>query len=201
MRKQVLGILGLVALSAWIFDLSSKPTPSAQESKSLPSLAAAIQQQQAPAKPRGLLPTSPQAQVQVQVQVQPQSPATPTDIASKILSRSTPAAERREALYQLTQTHSDEATQALTEIAASNVDARDESSHLDVSLRITALEALDQRMASGEASTSAITTVLHHQTHPTLLFFARISLEGMTSGRPGKLTRFIDKAFSEAGAG
>ncbi|MFL5814625.1 MAG: hypothetical protein ACJ763_13705 [Bdellovibrionia bacterium] len=190
MRKHILGILGLVALSAGIADFVLKSAPSTPETKDSPSLTASVQQQ-APAKPQALLPASPQ----------PQSPASPTDIASKILSKNIPAQERREVLYQLTQTHSEEATRSLIKIAASDVDARDESSRFDVSLRITALEALDQRMASGEASASAITTVLKKQTHPTLLFFARISLEGVTSGRPGKLTRFIDQAFSEAGAG
>jgi hypothetical protein len=109
--------------------------------------------------------------------------------------------DRREALYQLTQTHSDAATQSLIEIAASNVETQGDSSRFDVSLRITALEAIDQRLASGEASASAINTILEKQKHPTLLFFARISLEGLASGRPGKLTRFIDQAFSEIGEG
>jgi hypothetical protein len=109
--------------------------------------------------------------------------------------------ERREALYELTQTHSAEATRSLIEIASSAVESNNESSRFDVSLRVTALEALDQRLVSGEVDASAIQTVIKNQTHPTLLFFARISLEGVMSGRPGKLTRFIDKTLSVIGEG
>jgi hypothetical protein len=190
-------MLALLASSALIVVLAGKTQhatqpPSIQpptlETKASPASAVSIQSQaQAKTNP----PSQPSSH----------SSASSTDVVSQILSKNTSAEVRREALYQLTQTHSDAATRSLIEIAASSVDAKDESSRLDVSLRITALEALDQRMASGEATSSAITTVLEKQTHPTLLFFARISLEGVTSGRPGKLTRFIDRAFSEVGEG
>lgn len=195
--RVVFWLLGLGASVAFIVALSWNSTHSTQsddvsvstvETKASPSPAVSIQ-------------SLAQAKSNPPSQTSSKTNASSVNVVSQILSKSTPAEERREALYQLTQTHSDAATQSLIEIASSNVDARDESSRFDVSLRITALEAIDQRMASGEARVSAITEVLQKQTHPTLLFFARISLEGVTSGRPGKLTRFIDKAFSEVGEG
>ena len=68
----------------------------------------------------------------------------------------------------------------------------------EIGLRITAIEALDQLGAGG----ADVTRILQHarDTHKEeqLVFLAKIALDGIAEGRPGKVTRFIDKVFDDA---
>lgn len=119
--------------------------------------------------------------------------------AHRILSNESSIKERRQAIYKLTQIHSEEATALLQKIAETPIDQASPSLEFDRSLRLTALEALDQRIAGEEADASSVAKVLQKQTDPTLRFLAQVSYAGIASGHPGKLTRFIDETFAAAG--
>ncbi|RYZ69124.1 MAG: hypothetical protein EOP09_08265 [Proteobacteria bacterium] len=65
------------------------------------------------------------------------------------------------------------------------------------SLRITALEELDQLGFAGENIEPALLEILSQQQDPAILFLVKISLMGVQQKRPGKLSRFIDATFAQ----
>jgi len=70
----------------------------------------------------------------------------------------------------------------------------------ETNLRITALEGLDQ-MAAENAFLVAplLENISGNNQDPTLRFFADIALSGIDTGRPNKLSRYIDETLKEHG--
>lgn len=119
-------------------------------------------------------------------------------VVQAVLDQNASRESRREALYELTQMDSGESLHALRTIARAPISNSDTGPKTDfeVSLRITALESIDQSRRSPDEIKAAMTSVLRSQNHPTLRFLAQLSLEGQAEGRPGKLSRFIDRTLS-----
>ena len=116
------------------------------------------------------------------------------------------ADKRRDALFQLTQL-GPSAVCALQEVARSSVPDFDNQNNpeavgayqkkFEVSLRITALEALDKLAMSSVDIGPALAEIRRHQKNSTILFLANVSLSGILAGRPGKLSRAIDYMESQ----
>lgn len=68
----------------------------------------------------------------------------------------------------------------------------------EIGLRITAIEAIDQLGATGADVTKILQRVQATHEENQLVLLASIALEGIAEGRPGKVTRFINKVFDEA---
>ena len=67
----------------------------------------------------------------------------------------------------------------------------------EVSLRITALESLDQRAVNSTDVAKHIKKISHLQKDPTLSLLTQISLAGIAAGTPGKLNRTIQAMLQE----
>ena len=99
-----------------------------------------------------------------------------------------------------------EAIPALSKIAAAPFDQKSYPPHTiqrsnqssEFALRSSALESLDRLAVDGEDVAGSFAGVLEAKTSPQLALMAQLALMGIREGRPGKLTRFIDKAFDEA---
>lgn len=120
--------------------------------------------------------------------------------------------ERRASLFLLTKVASSEstgtaATEALAEIAQTPVPAFENAGKphsreslaksFEVSLRITALEALDQRTVTAPSVASHLENIRRLQKDPTLSLLTQISLAGIAAGTPGKLNRAIQAMLRE----
>ena len=134
-------------------------------------------------------------------------------LQAKVLDSQQPAEQRSASLYLLSQYGVQAVTQlsAIAENRPLHFEQQDNSHSLgsyqrefEISLRITALEALDhialnspqEPSASPTSMEKRLSKILSHQTEPSLRMLAQISLSGIESGRPGKLTRFIDQALA-----
>lgn len=68
----------------------------------------------------------------------------------------------------------------------------------EVALRVTALEALDKLARENPAEVQKLLEeIAEIQQDPTLKFLVRISLQGIYSNRPGKLSRTMDAMITE----
>lgn len=82
---------------------------------------------------------------------------------------------------------------------ASNPDLHahgDPARGFELSLRVTALEALD-RSTDTAAVEKLLQGVLLQQNDPSLQFMARVALSGIASGQPHRLGRMIDRMLQE----
>ena len=70
----------------------------------------------------------------------------------------------------------------------------------ETKLRISALEALDQMATENAFLVSPLLeNISMNNQDPTMRFFADIALSGIDSGRPNKLSRYIDETLKEHG--
>jgi hypothetical protein len=126
------------------------------------------------------------------------TPAEKSDSAAavtKVLDATASGGERRLALHQLV-VRGINARDDLTIIAASSWPDTDSHKQMkfERGLRITAIEALDKMAATdGAGTTPYLHQVLSQQKDPSLKMLAQVSLTGVAEGKPGKLSRFIDK--------
>ncbi|GEM_PF-5677109 len=72
----------------------------------------------------------------------------------------------------------------------------------EVALRVRALEELDRLTMSSppdvkKETVTRLSRIVAQQNQPTLQFLAQLSLQGVREGRPGKLNRFEEKAFTQ----
>ncbi|MGZ3773398.1 MAG: hypothetical protein ACXVCY_02865 [Pseudobdellovibrionaceae bacterium] len=131
----------------------------------------------------------------------------PLSLKEQVLNTDVDGVQRRQALYILTQSQSEEATHSLAEIAESQVPPFTgmENPHsqgayqqnVEVALRVTALEALDRRSPDHSEIYKLMQNIERNQKNPTLKFLAQISLGGYESHKPGKLHRVIDAVLAE----
>lgn len=129
-------------------------------------------------------------------------------LKEKILSANETAEARQEMMYSLIKI-GPSASQALVAIAKTNIpefhNSKDPHSvgafqeRLELSLRITALEALDQMLMKKPDLSRSIGEIAHQQTNPILKFLAKVSLSGVQKNQPGKLKRTIDAMLVEVG--
>ncbi|MBC7466986.1 MAG: hypothetical protein H7256_13440 [Bdellovibrio sp.] len=129
-------------------------------------------------------------------------------LKDKILSLDETAEARQQMLYTLTQ-KGPSASEALVAIAKSDIpefkNSQDPHSvaalqeKLELSLRVTALEALDALIAMKPELISKMAEIAHAQSDPILKFLAQVSLSGAQKHQPGKLKRTIDAMLAEAG--
>ncbi len=115
-------------------------------------------------------------------------------LALHVISRETDAEERSATLYLLTQ-GGKSTNQAIAKIAASPTPQipNSEDAHsvgalqssFESSLRVTAIEALDQRVVNGEDLKAEFDGIQQQQTDPTLQFLAQL-------GRQGKTGKFME---------
>lgn len=123
------------------------------------------------------------------------------NLESILLNRQSTQDERSVSLYLLSLSGV-KALPALTHFSAM---ALPEFSHLqdphsegslnknfEVSLRIAALEAIDR-----QASAESLQQILKTQSDPTLKMLAQVSLAGIQSGKPEKLSRLIEAMVNE----
>lgn len=126
----------------------------------------------------------------------------------KVLSSSNKMPEREAALYVLTLSSAPQAQGTLIVLAESALpefsDLQDPHSvgstqrALELSLRVTALENLDQRAATSPEVAKGLQSILQKQTEPSLRFLAQTSLSGIESGKPGRLKRIINEMLGTA---
>lgn len=126
----------------------------------------------------------------------------------KILDTNSKMPEREAALYVLTQSVSPKAENALITLAETALpeyqDLHDPHSAgsqlrtLEMGLRVTALENLDQRAAKSPDVAKGLLRILQKQTEPSLRFLAQTSLSGIEQGKPGRLKRMIDEMLGSA---
>lgn len=67
----------------------------------------------------------------------------------------------------------------------------------EISLRITALEALDSLVVENPQLKAKIVGILNVQKEQSLNFLIQLSLSGIESNQPGKIKRFIDKVLTK----
>jgi hypothetical protein len=124
-----------------------------------------------------------------------------------VLDQTITGVQRREELTALLE-HTPATTENLVRIASSPMPefpnalqphSSDETlSNFERSLRVTALERLDQLGIESPRLKTEIAKILEAQKNdPTLSFLATVSLQGFEQGQPGKLSRFIAKAFAQ----
>lgn len=128
-------------------------------------------------------------------------------LKAQVLDANANGETRQKALYELTQLETATAALDLAEIAESDVpqfpnlhDPHSSGAYkyqTELALRVTALEALDQRSVNSLEVSKLIQTVERNQKNPTLKFLAQISLSGLNSQRPGKLHRVIEAMLAE----
>lgn len=129
------------------------------------------------------------------------------DLTTLVKNKDEKGKYRQTALYILTQIETSETTGALAEIAISTIPVFDNLNNphsrstyqhrAELALRMTALEALDQRSIKSLDIQKQIQAIEVSQTNPTLKFLARLSLEGILSQRPGKLHRVTEAILAE----
>lgn len=131
-------------------------------------------------------------------------------LQEKVLSANNKMAEREAALYVLTLSSAPQAQGTLVVLAETALpefkDLSDPHSAgstqrtLELGLRVTALESLDQRAAGAGSPEVAkgLLRILQKQTEPSLRFLAQTSLSGIEAGKPGKLKRIIDEMLGPA---
>jgi hypothetical protein len=129
-------------------------------------------------------------------------------LQEKVLGTSNKMAEREAALYVLTLSSAPQAQGTLIVLAETALpEFRDLTNPhsvgstqrtLELGLRVTALESLDQRAVSSPEVTKGLQRILQKQTEPSLRFLAQTSLSGIESGKPGKLKRIIDEMLGTA---
>ncbi len=132
------------------------------------------------------------------------SPRELLGLADLVVDPKSSADRRNAAVYILSEAGAI-AQPALTKIVVTPFDDRPGKPHSiqdakrqgEVSLRVSALEALDQLGASGSDVRASLQKA-SLQKNTTLQFLARIALSGIEQGRPGKLSRFIDASMDEA---
>lgn len=131
------------------------------------------------------------------------------NLESLLLSKESTQDERSVSLYLLSLSGV-RALPALTHFSAT---ALPEFSHLqdphsadssnknfEVSLRIAALEAIDRQTSLQNEKTqvqASLQQILKTQNDPTLKMLVEVSLAGVRSGKPGKLSRFIQAMVNE----
>ncbi len=113
---------------------------------------------------------------------------------------------RREALAVLTEA-GPEAIPLLVEIAVTDVpkpkdvgnphSAEVRLFEFEKGLRFTALEAIDEWGTRDFDVRPALKSILQKSRDQDIRFMAFVSLKGVEQGRPGKLTRLIDRMFEE----
>jgi hypothetical protein len=128
------------------------------------------------------------------------------ELEQRVLDPSADGNERRTALFILTRAGAP-AIPALVAISRSAIPEFENSTDphsLDslrmkneISLRVTAIEALDQQSISNPDISAHLFEIAQIQKNPTLEFLVRISLAGIAEGRPGKLGRAIDAMIQE----
>jgi hypothetical protein len=128
-------------------------------------------------------------------------------MADRVLDPAIPAAQRREelsrlthegalAIPQLAKIASAETPKFPNELAPHSVD--ESRAGFERGLRVTALEQLDHLGIRQPELKAEIEKVLAAQRNdPMLSLLARVSLLGFQEGRPGKLSRFINKTFDQ----
>lgn len=126
-----------------------------------------------------------------------------------VMNQNLEAKFRRASLFLLTQSGL-AAAPILGEIAKSAIPlfAQSKDPHsigalaknYEVSLRITALEALDKLSVTSTDVMSYLMDVSQTQKDPTLLFLTNISIAGIQGGKPGKLNRAIEAMIHEKAA-
>ena len=124
----------------------------------------------------------------------PAAPIKPGRIytAADVLDLNSRGDDRVEALYQLTQA-GPRATADLHRVVTTPLPADPTRRNLEVSLRITALEALDQLAERGvDVKDSFARALVVHQ-DGALQTIAMVGLRGIEQGRPAKIKRFIDE--------
>jgi hypothetical protein len=129
-------------------------------------------------------------------------------LQEKVLGANNEMPEREAALYVLTLSSAPQAQGTLVTLAATALpefkDLSDPHSvgstqrTLELSLRVTALENLDQRAVGSPQVAKDLESILQKQTEPSLRFLAQTSLSGIESGKPGKLKRVIDEMLGTA---
>lgn len=106
------------------------------------------------------------------------------------------AADMRSAgLFLLTQA-GPSSLKALSQIAQSSLSSispRSQDQAYEVSLRVNAVEALDNLVLHHAQGKKEIEAILQNQKDPTVRFLAQMSLDGIRSGHPGKVGRFVDR--------
>lgn len=131
-------------------------------------------------------------------------------LQDKVLASGNKMAEREAALYVLTLSSAPQAQGTLVALAETALpefkDLNDPHSvgstqrTLELGLRVTALESLDQR-ATGTGSpevAKGLLRILQKQREPSLRFLAQTSLSGIEAGKPGRLKRIIDEMIGSA---
>lgn len=129
-------------------------------------------------------------------------------LKDKILSSNETADDRQKMLYSLTKM-GPYAASALVAIVETNIPEfrNTQEAHavaatqekLELSLRLTALEALDGMLAKKPEISQRISEIAQTQSNPLLRFLAQVSLSGVQNHQPGKLKRTIDAMFAEVG--
>lgn len=147
--------------------------------------------------------SSRRSEVEIQALAKRLSAVEISDLQERALDPESSADTRHASVYLLTQ-GGPAASAALVAIAAAPVPAVSEIPHttgeakgaLERSLRITALEALDKMAERDVSLRPRLESILKTQNDSTLMFLTQVSLAGLDEGRPGKLTRFIDRALA-----
>lgn len=146
---------------------------------------------------------NPQTEKSVQVLVSHLTEQDYQLLHTKVLDANLKMAERQAVLFVLTQSESSLAQKALIELAETALpeysDLQDPHSvgsqarTLEMSLRVTALESLDQRGGQSSEIAKGLLRILQKQNEPSLRFLAQTSLSGIEAGKPGRLKRIIDE--------
>lgn len=116
----------------------------------------------------------------------------PVPKAEFIMNLEESANDREEAMYQLTQKGM-AALPELKKVLANPLPADPTRHEFEVSLRITALEALDELSMQGADIAEALQGALATYDEPSIQTLAMVGLQGLEENRPGKINRFIDK--------
>lgn len=200
-----MGVLAILITAAVVFTLSPQqrtaptsflppPAPSTTLNRLTPTSLSA---------PKNLAQANPAAPLEL--------PKTASALKTYILDRSQNADQRREALDLLIQKGPSKALPALSDIASAKIPDFEYARHphsvdagrlvFEKGLRVTAIETLDLWAASGTDTLSALIHSRDAHQEKEIVFLAQLAIAGIQEGRPGKLARFIDKAFDNALAG
>lgn len=130
-------------------------------------------------------------------------------LRDKVLSSENKMPEREAALYVLTLSAAPQAQTTLVALAETALpefkDLQDPHSGgstlrtLELGLRVTALESLDQRAVKApDLVAKGMQRILQKQTEASLRFLAQTSLSGIEAGKPGRLKRIINEMLGTA---
>jgi hypothetical protein len=129
-------------------------------------------------------------------------------LREKVLNPNANMSEREAALYILTLSPTVQAEKALVQLVESALpefkglndphSAGSTQRTLEMGLRVTAIESLDQRALGSPEVVKDLHQILQRQSEPSLRFLVQTSLSGIESGKPGRLKRIIDEMLGSA---